>query len=215
MNALTFNGESLVLRPSGALWWPTERLLCVSDLHLGKAERMARRGGALVPPYECDETLERLDAEISAMAPRRVICLGDSFDDGPAEHGLSEAHRMWIARMMAGRDWVWIAGNHDPGPVRLGGEHLAEVRLGGLVFRHIAEADAAPGEVSGHYHPKARLAGSRRPCFLTDGCRLILPAFGSYTGGMDADAPEILALLRPPMKAVLTGPTPVVFPIGP
>ncbi len=207
-------GASLELRGSGALWWPEARLLCVSDLHLGKAERMARRGGGLLPPYECAETLERLDSEITALSPEILVCLGDSFDDLAAAGSLDPAHVQWLARMMAGRRWIWITGNHDPGPISMGGEFLGTYRTGPLTFRHIAEADASPGEVSGHYHPKARLGGLRRPCFLADSRRLILPAFGTYTGGLDATAAALAALLEPTALAVMTGPTRAVLPLA-
>ncbi|NDR55961.1 ligase-associated DNA damage response endonuclease PdeM [Aliiruegeria sabulilitoris] len=215
MNKLTisFCGAALEPRPSGALWWPEARLLCVADLHLGKAERMARRGGGLLPPYECAETLERLDTEIEALSPEVVICLGDSFDDGPAAESLSEPHRLWIARLMAGRDWIWIAGNHDPAPLSLSGQHMGEFVQEPLTFRHIAKADSSPGEISGHFHPKARVGGVRRPCFLVDQHRMILPAFGAYTGGMDLSAPEIAGLMQGDARAILTGATQAVLPM--
>lgn len=216
MNKVSFSlaGAELQPRASGALWWPERRLLCVSDLHLGKAERVARRGGGLLPPYECAETLERLDREIDALSPSIVICLGDSFDDSLAAECLDPAHQLWISRMMAGREWIWIAGNHDPAPLSLAGEALQEHGVGPLLFRHIAEAGAAAGEVSGHFHPKARLGGVRRPCFLTDGHRLILPAFGAYTGGLLADAPELRALMGRGARAILTGPTQATLPLA-
>ena len=200
--ALTLNGARLTGRASGALWWAEERLLCVADLHLGKSERIARRGGALLPPYETAETLDRLEAEIAALDPEMVVCLGDSFDDGAAEAGLEATARVVLARMAAGRTWVWVAGNHDPGA-------LAEVRLGALVFRHAAAAAAGAGEISGHYHPKLRMvtagrAISRR-CFVCDGRRLVLPAFGAFTGGLDADTPVIAGLFGPEAVAVLVG----------
>ena len=201
----TFHGAALTALASGALYWAAERLLVVSDLHLGKSARMARRGGGLLPPYETRATLERLDADLEASGARRVICLGDSFDDLTAGTELAESDRLWLTRMMAGRDWVWIEGNHDPGPGTLGGSHLAQLQLGPLVFRHITEA-AARGEVSGHYHPKARLAGQSRPCFLlSDPARLILPAYGAYTGGLACSAPELGGLMGPGALAILTG----------
>ena len=167
-HALTLAGETLHALPSGALHLARRiELSCVSDLHLGKSERLARRGGALLPPYETRATLARLDAEIAAHGPATVICLGDSFDDLAALHGLDRGDRLWLIRLMAGRDWIWIEGNHDAGPLDIGGSHRATVALGPLTFRHIAD----PGqmaEVSGHYHPKARLAGRCRPCFLVD-----------------------------------------------
>ncbi len=202
---LHLGGAALVLLPSGGLWWAAARTYAAGDLHLGRSGRLARRGGALLPPYETEATLERLDADISALSPARVICLGDTFDDNAAEAELAEAHRLWLARLMAGREWIWIAGNHDPGPLSLGGSHLAEWRAGGLCFRHIADPGCGEAEISGHYHPRARLPGAARPAFVTDGRRLILPAFGAYTGGMAADAPEIAGLMGPAAVAVMVG----------
>ncbi|MDR7123668.1 ligase-associated DNA damage response endonuclease PdeM [Pseudotabrizicola sp. 4114] len=202
--ALTLAGEQLIARPSGALFWPDRGLLCVSDLHLGKSERLARRAGALLPPYETHETLLRLEAEIEATGARSVICLGDSFDDAASLDGLDEACRLWLTRLIAGRDWIWIAGNHDAGPLEIAGSHRAEVHLGALVFRHIAEP-GAQGEVSGHYHPKARLAGKVWRCFLADRNRLILPAFGTYTGGLWSHDPSLTGLMQPGALAILCG----------
>lgn len=211
-HAFTLASATLTALPSGALWWEERRLLCVSDLHLGKSERMARRGGALLPPYETRETLTRLDAAIDATQPDTVICLGDSFDDLSAFDAMPEAERLWLARLMAGRDWVWIEGNHDAGPIDIGGSHRAELRLGSLTFRHIAAADAQ-GEISGHYHPKLRLAGQSRPCFLLDETRLILPAFGAYTGGMRHDDAALAGLMGPKALAILTGPRAIPCPL--
>jgi hypothetical protein len=178
----------------------------VSDLHFGKAERLARRGGSLLPPYENQATLEKLDRDIEATAARQVISLGDSFDDLTAAGQMAEAERLWLIRLMAGRDWVWILGNHDAGPVDLGGRHLAELAVEGVAFRHIADAGATL-EVSGHYHPKARLPGRVAPCFLIDAARVILPAYGAFTGGLPCDHPDLLALMGPRALAVLTGAT--------
>ena len=214
MNWHDFTFCSIRLRalPSGALFWPDEALLCVSDLHLGKSDRLARRGGALLPPYETRETLTRLDADLAATGALHVICLGDSFDDDMAAEALAEDETLWLLRMMAGRDWTWIAGNHDPAPMTLGGEHRAEIHLGPLTFRHIAEADAA-GEVSGHYHPKASLAGKTRPCFLIDAARIILPAFGTYTGGLRSHDAALTTLMAPTALAILTGARCLVRPM--
>jgi len=204
----TLCGARLRALPSGALHWPEAGVLAVADLHLGKAERMARRGGALLPPYETQDTLLRLQTDIEATAPARVICLGDSFDDAAAAEALPEAAVLWLARLMAGRLWDWIAGNHDPGPLALGGSHRGELALGPLMFRHIA-VPGATGEVSGHYHPKARLAlgGARvaRPCFLIDAARVILPAYGTYTGGLATEAAALSGLMAEGAVAVLTG----------
>jgi DNA ligase-associated metallophosphoesterase len=216
--SLTLAGALLDARPSGALWWEAERLLCVADLHLCKSERLARRGGPLLPPYETLATLDRLAAEIAALAPRAVVCLGDSFDDCAAGEALAPADTARLVALMAGRDWIWIAGNHDPAPLALPGRHLAELRAGPLAFRHAASPGAAPGEISGHYHPKARLAvrggAVTRPCFLADARRLILPAFGAYTGGLFASAPALARLLAPDARAILTGEPCVSLPLA-
>lgn len=205
MNAHVFDlaGARLAALPSGALFWAGESCLVVSDLHLGRSERYARRAGALLPPYEVEETLARLDADIAACAPRMVICLGDSFDDTEAALPDDRA-RLWLARLMAGRRWVWIAGNHDPVPLAVAGEHRAELALGPLAFRHVARAEAA-GEVSGHYHPKVRLAGRAIPCFLVDRTRTILPAYGTYTGGLSVEDRALSALMGADALAILTG----------
>jgi DNA ligase-associated metallophosphoesterase len=217
-HAFALAGETLVARPTGALVWPARGLLCVSDLHLGKSERLARRGGALLPPYETEETVARLAAEVAAVRPERVICLGDSFDDGEAGAALPEGAAARLAALTAGRRWIWIAGNHDPAPPDLPGEHRAELRAGALVFRHEAGAlEDGVGEVSGHWHPKARLTarGRRisRPCFVVSGARAILPAFGAYTGGLDARAAP-LARLAPEGTALLCGRRVVAAPLS-
>lgn len=214
--ALTFHGCSLLAMASGALFVPDAQTLVVSDLHFGKSARPARWGGAGLPPYDMRETLQRLEKDIEATAARQVICLGDSFDAPGLDQAMPEAEQIWLMRLMAGRDWVWIEGNHDPGPVSLGGRHLAELQLDGLVFRHIARPDAA-GEVSGHYHPKARLSlrGRRlsRPCFLVDRARLLMPAYGTYTGGLCCSDPQLQALMRPEAQAILTGPRVAKIPM--
>ncbi|MEJ6392449.1 ligase-associated DNA damage response endonuclease PdeM [Gymnodinialimonas sp. 2305UL16-5] len=218
MNGLSFSfcGASLVALPSGAVHWPTENVLIVSDLHLGKVERMARRGGAMLPPYEVAETLDRLLADIDRTDPKVVICLGDSFDDLAAARATGAVVADRLAPAMAGRRWIWIEGNHDPGPVDIGGAHLAELMLGPLTFRHIAEG-SEPGEVSGHYHPKARVIlrgrAITRRCLLIDGQRLILPAYGTYTGGLYCHQPELADLMAPDATAILLGKQPVALPM--
>jgi hypothetical protein len=211
-HAFTLAGQPLLALASGALYWPAQGLLCVSDLHLGKSERLARRGGTLLPPYETRETLTRLDGVLAATGARHVVCLGDSFDDGAAGGGLEEDDRLRLCALMAGRSWIWIAGNHDPAPLVPGGTHLSEFATAGLTFRHIA-VPGETGEVSGHFHPKARVAGRSRPCFLIDAARVILPAFGCYTGGLRTADPALAALLGPQALAVLTGPRALAIPM--
>lgn len=216
MHRFEFHGASLCALPSGALFWPEQALLVVSDLHFGKAARLSARGGATLPPYDTQDTLIRLESDLSDTGARQVICLGDSFDSLDIAQALPNEDRLWITRLQAGRDWIWIEGNHDPGPFSLGGTHRAEARIGPLCFRHIATADAE-AEVSGHYHPKARLSlrgrSLSRPCFLLDAVRLILPAYGTYTGGLRSDSPTLCALMRPDALAILTGPKPMALPM--
>ncbi|MFM2390404.1 MAG: hypothetical protein RLZZ437_1959 [Pseudomonadota bacterium] len=201
--AFSFAGLALVALPSGALFWPDERTLIVSDLHLGKSERMARRGGALLPPYESRETLTRLSDDLGRTGAKSLIALGDSFDDLTAAQSLDDTDQMLLARLMAGRAWTWVEGNHDAGSHTYGGSHMAEARLGPLACRHIASAETP--EISGHYHPKARLGGTARPCFLLDAQRIIMPAYGAYTGGLWTDAPALTNLMQPTAIAILTG----------
>lgn len=215
-HSFTLAGQSLVARPSGALFWPRESLLCVSDLHLGKSVRQARRNGVQLPPYDLQDTLARLEAEINETGALCVICLGDSFDDLTALDELPDMARLWITRLQAGRRWIWIEGNHDPGPVSLGGTHMAEIRVNGLTFRHEANP-AQSAEISGHFHPKARLrtrAGMvSRPCFLLDTKRLILPAFGTYTGGLRCEDAPLCTLMEQDAIAILTGTRALALPM--
>jgi DNA ligase-associated metallophosphoesterase len=210
MNGIDFTlaGISLFAMGSGALWWPDKRLLCVSDLHLGKSERIARRGGAALPPYDTRDTLNRLAADLALTNAAIVVCLGDSFDDLNAAQSLPESEKLWIARLQAGRRWVWIEGNHDPGPADISGTHLAELPLAPLSFRHIARPGAS-GEISGHYHPKASVKTSSRtairPAFLIDRDRAILPSYGTYTGGLSTHDKVLTQLMRPEAIAILTG----------
>jgi DNA ligase-associated metallophosphoesterase len=211
-HALFFHGETLHLMPSGALYWPARKTLTVSDLHLGKSERLARRGGTLLPPYETQATLEKLDRDIEATSAETVICLGDSFDDLAAAEGIEEPSRLWLTRLMAGKHWIWITGNHDPGPIEIGGTHRAELKLPPFTFRHIAEP-AERAEISGHYHPKASLAGQSKPCFLADAARLIMPAYGVYTGGLRAQDAALTALMAKDALAILTGSRVLAIPM--
>lgn len=211
-----FAGLTLHALSSGALFWPDAALLCVSDLHLGKSERMLRRGGAALPPYETRDTLTRLESDLAATGARTLVCLGDSFDDSAVAMALPEDERLWITRLQAGRRWVWIEGNHDPGPIDLGGAHMAELRTGPLVFRHIAAPDET-GEISGHYHPKAtvptRARTISRPAFLIDAVRVIMPAYGTYTGGLRCDDGVLAGLMRSDATVILTGPRPTRLPM--
>lgn len=210
-HGFAFHGLRLEARASGALWWPEGAVLVAADLHLGKSERMARRGGPLLPPYEGLATLERLGAEIAALAPRAVVSLGDGFDDDAAAGALDPAVSAALGGLARGRDWVWIAGNHDPAAPRgLPGRALDEWRLAGVALRH--EAGQGP-DISGHFHPVVRLAGERRRAFLLGRDHLLLPAFGAYTGGLAHDDPALAALV-PRGLAVACGASAIPLPIG-
>jgi uncharacterized protein len=171
---------------SGALYWDEERLLIVSDLHLEKGSSFALRG-ILLPPFDTAATLAKLAAVVAHYAPRRVIALGDSFHDRDAHERLNETDRDAIKALQAGRDWIWIEGNHDPAPpASLDGSVATEIAIGALTFRH--EPTGGEGEIAGHLHPKARVAtrgrGIDRRCFAGDGARIVMPSLGAYTGGL-------------------------------
>lgn len=182
-------GVDVVLRTSGALWIASERTLIVADLHLEKGSAYAARG-QLLPPYDTRETLGRLEAEAEATHAAAVILLGDTFHDRRSEERLAadDADRL---RTLAGRRrLIWVIGNHDAdGPQSLPGETADELSMLGLTLRHEPQPGRQPGEVAGHLHPAGKVKGGggavRRRCFITDGERLILPAFGAYAGGLN------------------------------
>ncbi|SNR33901.1 ligase-associated DNA damage response endonuclease PdeM [Paracoccus sediminis] len=211
-HAFDFAGHRVEARPSGALFWPDRRWLIVADLHLGKSERLARRGGSLLPPYEVLATLDRLESEIAATDPAAVVSLGDGFDDDTAAQALPDMLCDRLRGMAWGRRWIWISGNHDPSPVcpRLPGETVAEL-ADGLVLRH--QAGQGP-DVSGHFHPCVRLAGERRRCFLAGRDHLILPAFGAYTGGLAVDSPVLSALVPQGLAIACGGGRALALPVG-
>jgi uncharacterized protein len=182
-------GIALLADPAGALYWPEEKLLVVADLHLEKGSAFAARG-VLLPPYDTAETLRRLAPLIARYAPRCVIALGDNFHDGGGPARMADRDRAALATLQRGRDWLWIAGNHDPDPAEnIGGDFLAGLALGAFTFRHEPARQPQAGEVAGHLHPIARVArrgrGVSRRCFASDGERLVMPAFGAYAGGLN------------------------------
>jgi DNA ligase-associated metallophosphoesterase len=210
---ISLNGAELTLDPSGALWWPREGTLVAADLHLEKGSSFAA-AGRLLPPYDTRATIERLAVVLRRYRPRRVVALGDSFHDGQAGARMAEADAARLAGLVAEHDWLWIAGNHDPAPAEamaraLGGRVAAELALSPLRFRHEPAAEPAAGEVCGHFHPKGavRVRGRRISgrCFVTDGARLVLPAFGAYAGGLDALAPALAGLFTAAVRVYLIG----------
>jgi DNA ligase-associated metallophosphoesterase len=187
--SVTLAGITLAADCLGALFWPDEGLLAVSDLHLEKGSSFARRG-QLLPPYDTTETLALLARLIAHYAPRNVIALGDNFHDGGGPRRLSAENRASLIALQRGRDWIWIAGNHDPDPAEgIGGTFTEALAIGALIFRHKPSCDAPRGEIAGHLHPVARVAqrgrAVSRRCFATDGNALVMPAFGAYTGGLN------------------------------
>jgi DNA ligase-associated metallophosphoesterase len=198
-------GVALVADIAGALFWPEERLLAVSDLHLEKGSAFAARG-VLLPPFDTASTLERLGRLTQRYAAQIVVALGDNFHDigGPAR--LAASDRKSLLDMQRGRDWIWIAGNHDPEPLGIGGAFARSLAVGALVFRHEPKPhepkphepkpQANDGEIAGHLHPSARIHRRGRTlvrrCFASDGKRLVMPAFGAYAGGLNIRHAEFL-----------------------
>jgi DNA ligase-associated metallophosphoesterase len=198
VSSLEVVGVTLLADLSGALFWREQSLLVVSDLHLEKGSSFAARG-VLLPPYDTVATLSRLAAAISRHDPHTVIALGDSFHDRSAHERLAAPDREALSAMQVRRDWIWISGNHDPAlPSDLGGVVADEVAIGSIMFRH--EPTGAAGEIAGHLHPKARVAtrgrAMERRCFVTDGERAVMPAFGAYTGGLSIRDPAFARIFR-------------------
>jgi DNA ligase-associated metallophosphoesterase len=208
MVPLSFAGETFAPSPAGTLYWPAEQALLVADLHLEKASWFARLG-QLLPPYDSHSTLTALAAEVAATGATRLYCLGDSFHDRFGCDRLGPDSRALLTDLTSRLDWIWIVGNHDPmlgsgrpgdGPVpsfadHCGGTIVEEAEVGGILLRHEARPDEQRPEISGHFHPKLRLTlrgrSVSRRCFVASDRKLILPAFGALTGGLDARHPEI------------------------
>jgi len=212
MQPLSFTcaGEALEAWPDGVLFWPEQRLLAVADLHLEKGSSYAAGAGRFLPPYDTRQTLRTLSDAIARLAPRTVLCLGDSTHDRGAAARIDAGELAILRGLTGAREWIWIAGNHDPAPpADWGGVVAGEHRLGDLLFRHEGLFGPARGEVSGHFHPVAALSvrgrGLRRRCFVTDGERLIAPSFGTYTGGLNALDPAITQLFPGPFDVLALG----------
>jgi DNA ligase-associated metallophosphoesterase len=206
--SLRLNGEAALLRRSGALWLEGARTLVVADLHLEKGSSYAARG-QMLPPYDTGETLDRLEAETRALRPAVLVFLGDSFHDRGSETRLAAAYAERLRALAAALRLIWVVGNHDAdGPQSAPGEVAGTLTLGALTLRHEPAGGCQPGEVSGHLHPCAKVAASRgvvrRRCFVTDGERAVLPAFGAYAGGLNIrDAAFAGLFARPPLAGAL------------
>lgn len=208
MTTISLNGINLRPDLSGALHWDDARTVIVADLHFEKASSFARRGQPL-PPYDTAATLRLLGDLFDRTAPQRVICLGDSFHDSIAAAHMPGTYAAQLKGLMQDRDWIWVTGNHDRDiPKALGGRVVSEIALGPITFRH--EATSHDGaEVSGHFHPKATvLARGRsvtRPCFVYDHRRVILPAFGAFTGGLNISDTAISSRFGESFSVALLG----------
>jgi DNA ligase-associated metallophosphoesterase len=195
---LTIAGTTLAADPAGALYWPDEKLLAVADLHLEKGSAFAARG-VLLPPYDTTATLARLAKLIEHYRPAVVVALGDSFHDGGGPARMPDVSRAALAVLQRGRDWRWLAGNHDPDPPQgMGGRVAAQLAIGPLLFCHEPSPHGADGEIAGHLHPSARVAqrgrGVARRCFAADAKRMVMPAFGAYAGGLNIRDRAFVAL---------------------
>lgn len=207
---LVLNGQGVVARVSGALWIEAERTLAAGDLHFEKGSAYGARSGQLLPPYDTLATLTRLEAEVAALAPERIVLMGDSFHDDGAQDRLPPEAILRLQALAAGRSLVWMAGNHDPAPpAGLPGETTEAMTLGALTLIHEPQPGGAPGEIAGHLHPVASVSGYgarvRRRCFLTDGRRMILPAFGAYAGGLNVSDPVFEGLFEIAPTALILG----------
>jgi uncharacterized protein len=207
---LQLAGETLVLDLCGGLWLPEHRTLIVSDLHLEKGSSYAARSGQFLPPYDTRETLACLHEAVVRHDPARVIALGDSFHDARGPERMEPGDRALVAALQEGRDWVWIAGNHDAAVNEgVGGRYAEALTIGGLVLRHEPSPGAASGEIAGHLHPCGKVAmrgrAVRRRCFVADGSRLVMPAFGAYAGGLNVRDKAIDGLFPKGFTAHLLG----------
>lgn len=196
MVPLSFAGHEFLASPEGALHWPGESTLLVADLHLEKASWFAA-GGQLLPPYDSLATLQLLAQDIDRTGATRLYCLGDSFHDRYGCDRLAADARGLLNGLTSRLDWVWIVGNHDAGVAdHCGGRIEEECEVGGIILRHEAADNDPRPEMSGHYHPKFRMSlkgrSVSRRCFVASTCKLILPAYGAFTGGLDAGHPEIV-----------------------
>ena len=208
---IALSNVEVMLRWSGALWLERESTLVVADLHFEKGSSYAARFGQMLPPYDTRETLDRLDREIALLAPERLVFLGDSFHDGDGEARLADDDARRLEGLARGRDLVWAVGNHDAdGPKVLPGEIIGEAEVSGLTLRHEPLPGIQLGEVAGHLHPCAKVSSGRatvrRRCFVTDGQRLVLPAFGAFTGGLNILDEAFSNLFAGPMLAGALGP---------
>ena len=149
-----------------------------------------------------------IDALVARTGAQAVYSLGDSFHDSDGAARLDPQARDRLAALTGRLDWTWITGNHDIGVAAMpGGRRVAQAQVGGIWLRHEAQAGDPDPEISGHFHPKLRLSlrgrhVSRR-CFVGSATKLILPALGALTGGLDAGHGEIRRAVGPGAAALV------------
>ena len=204
-HSFAFAGREFRALPDRALFWPARQALLVADLHFEKASWFAARGQYL-PPYDSAATLTRLEALVTATRPREIWCLGDNFHDADGPDRLGLAARARLAALADGRRLQWITGNHDAAAA-IPGDSRPEAEADGIILRHEADPAEHRPEISGHFHPVARVRTGgrtiRRPCVLATGRRLILPAFGALTGGLDVTDVAFAPLICPDTVALV------------
>ena len=195
MVPFSFGGHALCALAEGALLWPSRRALLVADLHFEKASWFAARG-QMLPPYDSLATLADLAALVAKTGAEELWCLGDSFHDSDGCDRLPQEAQIRLRALTEGLRWTWITGNHDPDITdRCGGDVATEALVDGLVLRHEADPAETRPELSGHFHPKLRVQvrGKQvaRRCFVATARKIVLPAFGALTGGLDVDHPAL------------------------
>lgn len=209
-----FGGQLFQVAGDAALYWPGQRALLVADLHLEKASAYAT-GGQMLPPYDSLSTLDELGRLAGAHDAQAIICLGDNFHDNDGERRLGGGAASLLRHLTHAFDWTWITGNHDRNlAARWGGDAVVEIAAAGIVLRHQAEPTDTTPEISGHFHPKYRAIMRKRMvsrrCFVQTGSKIIMPAFGALTGGMDAGD----AAIRSACGLVANDPMAVIVPVN-
>lgn len=202
-NLVELAGNKLLLDASGALIWPAESMLVVSDLHFEKGSFLGVFGNP-IPHYDSRKTLQNLLRVIEQYSPQHVLCLGDSFHDHNAWQRLSEQEKQDMIELVNLQPrWTWILGNHDPDlPSELPGEKVTELSIKNLLFLHEPKLPIAPqtAQIFGHFHPKMTKSVSRQRmsgrCFMYDQMKMVMPSFGAYTGGLSIDDSAFEALFN-------------------
>lgn len=195
IGVISFAGHPLQLDAAGVVYWPEFDTLLFADLHFEKGSYFAQ-DGQFLPPYDTASTCSDMRAVLEKYNPQSVICLGDSFHDVAAEQRMSAEDMDCLSQLVRNvPQWIWITGNHDPvAPAQVGGDSAKAMPLGDIILLH-EPMDLPAAQICGHYHPKAQTAVGRRklkgPCFAYTDQLMIMPSFGSYTGGLWTSHPEI------------------------